>query len=114
MLCFMGSKENITTTPEKPVSFGEMWQEFKANKCLQLVLSIFIVVFLASFISAPVNAYYTKLNEYSSTAQNAILWFTCIIPAMLLVVVGCLIYKYPLTDERLDEINKEIEARNHA
>jgi len=25
--------------------------------------------------------------------------------------VGCLIYKYPLTDERLDEINKEIEAR---
>ena len=31
-LCFLGSKENITTTPEKPVSFKEMWQEFKANK----------------------------------------------------------------------------------
>ena len=113
MLCFMGSKENITTTPEKPVTFGEMWQEFKANKCLQLVLSIFVVVFLASFISAPVNAYYTKLANYSAIAQNAILVFTCIIPAILLVVVGCLIYKYPLTDERLDEINKEIEARNN-
>ena len=108
----MGSKENITTTPEKPVSYGEMWQEFKANKCLQLVLSIFVVVFLASFISAPVNAYYPKLNEYSETAQNAILWFTSIIPAILLIFVGCLIYKYPLTDERLDEINREIEARN--
>ena len=113
MLCFMGSKENITTTPEKPVSFGEMWQEFKANKCLQLVLSIFVVVFLASFISAPVNAYYTKLANYSAIAQNAILVFTCIIPAALLVVVGCLIYKYPLTDEKLDEINKEIEARSN-
>jgi GPH family glycoside/pentoside/hexuronide:cation symporter len=90
-----------------------MWQEFKANKCLQLVLSIFVVVFLASFISAPVNAYYTKLANYSAIAQNAILVFTCIIPAILLVVVGCLIYKYPLTDERLDEINKEIEARNN-
>ena len=111
MLCFKGSKENITTTPEKPVSFGEMWQEFKANKCLQLVLGIFVVVFLASFISAPVNAYYPKLANYSAIAQNAILIFTTIIPAILLVIVGYLIYKYPLTDERLDEMSREIEAR---
>ena len=111
IFCFMGSKENITTTPEKPVSFAEMWKEFKANKCLQLVLGIFVVVFLASFISAPVNAYYVKLANYSEIAQNAILWFTCIIPAVLLLVVGYLVYKYPLTDELLDEINKEIERR---
>ena len=112
LMCFTGCKERIATTPEKPVTYGEMFAEFKANKCLQLVLSIFVAVFLASFISAPVNAYYTKLNEYSPTAQNAILWFTCIIPAILLIVVGCLVYKYPLTDERLDDINKEIEERN--
>lgn len=110
--CFLGSKENITTTPEKPVSFGDMFKEFKANKCLQLVLGIFVVVFLASFISAPVNAYYTELSKYSETAQNAILWFTCIIPAMLLIVVAYLIHQYPLTDERLDEMNREIEERN--
>jgi GPH family glycoside/pentoside/hexuronide:cation symporter len=114
LLCFTGCKENIATTPEKPVTYGEMFAEFKANKCLQLVLSIFVVVFLASFISAPVNAYYTKLANYSEVAQNAILWFTCIIPAILLILVGFLIYKYPLTDERLDEINKEIEARTKA
>ena len=111
-LCFLGSKENITTTPEKPVSFGDMFKEFKANKCLQLVLGVFVVVFLASFISAPVNAYYTELAKYNDTVQNAILWFTCIIPALLLVVVALLIKKYPLTDERLDEMNREIEARN--
>jgi GPH family glycoside/pentoside/hexuronide:cation symporter len=111
LYCFTGCKERIATTPEKPVTYGEMFAEFKANKCLQLVLSIFVTVFLASFISAPVNAYYTHLAEYSVTAQNAILVFTCIIPAALLIVVACLIYRYPLTDERLDEINKEIEAR---
>ena len=72
-----------------------------------------MVVFLASFISAPVNAYYTELNKYNPTVQNAILWFTTIIPAVLLVFVGYLIYKYPLTDEKLDEINKAIEARNN-
>jgi GPH family glycoside/pentoside/hexuronide:cation symporter len=76
------------------------------------VLSIFVVVFLASFISAPVNAYYVKLANYSEIAQNAILMFTTVIPAILLLVVGYLIYKYPLTDERLDEINNEIEARH--
>lgn len=108
----MGSKENITTTPDKPVSFAEMWQEFKVNKCLQLVLGIFVVVFLASFISAPVNAYYVKLANYSEIAQNAILMFTTIIPGLLLVIVGYLVYKYPLTDEKLDEINHEIEARS--
>ena len=29
-----------------------------------------------------------------------------------LLVVGYLVYKYPLTDEKLDEINREIEARH--
>jgi len=112
MLCFTGCKERIATTPEKPVTYGEMFAEFKANKCLQLMLSIFVVVFLASFISAPVNAYYPKLATYSANAQEAILWFTCVIPASLLVIVGYLIFKYPLTDEKLDEFNKAIEARS--
>ena len=112
-LCFLGSKENIATTPEKPVSFGDMFKEFKANKCLQLVLGVFVVVFLASFISAPVNAYYTELSKYNDTVQNEILWFTTIIPALLLIVVALLIKKYPLTDERLDEMNREIEARKN-
>ncbi|MBP5419256.1 MAG: MFS transporter, partial [Bacteroidales bacterium] len=111
-LCFLGSKENITPTPGKPFSFGDMFREIKANKCLQLMLGIFVVVFLASFVSAPVNVYYTELNNYSATAQNAILIFTTIIPAALLVLVAYLIKKYPLTDERLDEMNREIEARH--
>lgn len=111
LLCFNGCKERIATTPKKPVSYGEMFQEFKANKCLQLMLCIFVVVFLASFISAPVNAYYPKLADYSATSQEAILWFTCVIPAILLVVVGYLIYKYPLTDEVINKMNQEIENR---
>lgn len=112
LFCYKNCRENIATTPEKPVTYGEMWREFKSNKCLLLMLGVFVVVFLASFISAPVNAYYPKLNDYSAIAQNAILWFTCIIPALLLVLVAYLIYKYPLTDERLEEMSKEIEARS--
>lgn len=110
--CFKSCKENIATTPEKPVTYGEMFAEFKVNKCLQLMIGIFVVVFLASFISGPVNAYYMDLEKYSDTVQNAILWFTTIIPAILLIVVGYLIYKYPLTDEKLDEMNKAISDRH--
>ena len=114
--CTLNSTNGVEVAANhiKPVTFGEMWKEFKANKCLQLVLGIFIVVFLASFISAPVNAYYTKLNDYNATAQNAILFFTSIIPAVLLVVVGYLIYRYPLTDQKLDEMNRAIEDRQAA
>ena len=111
LLCFKGCKERIATTPEKPVTYGEMFQEFRANKCLQLMLAIFVVVFLASFISAPVNAYYPKLANYSASAQEAILWFTCVIPALLLILVGYLIYRYPLTDEVINKMNQEIENR---
>lgn len=111
LFCFKGCQERIATTPEKPVTYGEMFKEFAANKCLQLMICIFITVFLASFISAPVNAYYPNLADYSETSKEAILWFTTIIPAALLIVVGLLIYKYPLTDEKLDEMNREIEAR---
>lgn len=113
MLCFKGCKEKIATTPAKPVTYGEMFKEFRINKCLQLMICIFIVVFLASFISTPVNAYYVKLNAYSPTVQEAILWFTCIIPAVLLILVAYLIYKYPLTDEKLNEFNKAIAERNN-
>ena len=111
LFCFKGCQERIATTPEKPVTYGEMFKEFAANKCLQLMICIFITVFLASFISAPVNAYYPNLAEYSESSKEAILWFTTIIPAALLIVVGFLIYKYPLTDEKLDQMNREIEAR---
>ena len=76
------------------------------------MICIFITVFMASFISAPVNAYYPKLADYSDASKEAILWFTTVIPALLLIVVAYLIYKYPLTDERLDQMNREIEARN--
>ena len=75
------------------------------------MLCIFVVVFLASFISAPVNAYYPKLADYSAASQEAILWFTCVIPAVLLIIVGYLIYKYPLTDEVINKMNQEIEDR---
>ena len=44
-------------------------------------------------------------------AEQGILWLVCVIPAILLLLAIFIISKYDLSDERMDEINREIEAR---
>lgn len=50
--------------------------------------------------------------EQSPLAQQGILWLVCVIPALLLILAMFIISKYELTDEVIDNINKEIEQRN--
>ena len=45
-------------------------------------------------------------------AEQGILWLVCVIPAILLLLAIWIISKYELSDEKMDEINREIEARH--
>ena len=45
-------------------------------------------------------------------ALQGILWLVCVIPAILLLLAIWIISKYDLSDEKMDEINNEIEARH--
>ena len=56
-------------------------------------------------------AYNKDSIEQTPLAQEGILWLVCVIPAMLLGLAMWIISKYELTDEKIDEINREIEAR---
>jgi GPH family glycoside/pentoside/hexuronide:cation symporter len=47
-------------------------------------------------------------------ALQGILWMVCVIPAILLLLAIWIISKYELSDERMDEINREIESRHLA
>ena len=47
-------------------------------------------------------------------ALQGILWLECVIPAILLLLAIWIISKYDLSDEKMDEINREIEARHLA
>ena len=47
-------------------------------------------------------------------AEQGILWLVCVIPAVLLLLAIFIISKYELSDEKMDEINREIEARHLA
>ncbi len=57
---------------------------------------------------------FDKNNAVSQSplAEQGILWLVAIIPAILLIIAMFIISKYELDDERIDEINKEIENRN--
>ncbi len=51
--------------------------------------------------------------EQTVFAQQGILWLVAIIPAILLILAMFIISRYELTDQRIDEINREIEARHN-
>ncbi len=44
-------------------------------------------------------------------AEQGILWLVCVIPALLLLLAMFIISKYELSDEKMDEINRAIEAK---
>ena len=49
--------------------------------------------------------------QQTPLALQGILWLVCVIPAVLLLLAIWIISKYELTDARMDQINREIEAR---
>ena len=59
---------------------------------------------------------FDQTNEVSQSAfaQQGILWLITIIPAILIVASIFIIKQYTLTDKVIDNINREIEARNAA
>ena len=50
--------------------------------------------------------------EQTAMAQQGILWLVAVIPAILLVLAMFIISKYELDDDRIDEINRAIEAKH--
>ena len=51
------------------------------------------------------------LEQQAPLAQEGIRWLVCIIPALLLVLAMFIISKYELSDEVINDINQQIEAR---
>ena len=56
---------------------------------------------------------FNQANEFTQSplAQQGILWLVCVLPALLLLLAMFIISKYELTDERMEEINHAIAAR---
>ena len=112
------------------VATGYMWAlvpevisygEWKSGKRIAGIVNALTGIFykagmaLGGVVPGAVLAYvqYNKDSvEQTPLAQEGILWLVCVIPAILLGLAMWIISKYELTDDKIDQINKEIEARN--
>ena len=98
------------------VSYGE----YKSGKRIAGIVNALTGIFfklgmaLGGVVPGAVLAFVgfnASLDKQSAFAEQGILWLVCVIPAILLGLAIFIISKYELSDEKMDEINKEIEAR---
>ncbi len=113
--CFSQCKERVVmdASETENVKMSDLWMEFFHNRPLRVVALFFITAFAMMSVGNAAGAYFMNgLEKQTVEAQEGIRWLVCVIPAILLMVAMWIISKYELTDEKIDEINKEIEARN--
>jgi GPH family glycoside/pentoside/hexuronide:cation symporter len=112
------------------VATGYMWAlvpevisygEYKSGKRIAGIVNALTGIFfkagmtLGSVVAPAILAYVAynpEVIDQTPTAEEGILWLMCIIPAALLLLAMFIISKYELSDEVIDRINQEIEAKN--
>ena len=94
------------------VRTSDLWREFMHNGPLRILALFFVTAFAMMSVGNAAGAYFMNgLENQTPLAQEGIRWLVCVIPAILLAVAMAIIARYPLTDEVVDEINREIEER---
>ncbi len=100
------------------ISFGEYTHGCRIAGIVNALTGIFYKAGMAlgGVVPGLVLAFvgFDQTNEVSQTAftQQGILWLVAVIPAMLLMLAMFIISRYDLSDEKIEEINREIERRN--
>ena len=115
VFCFTQTKERVVMDQSESanVKVSDLWMEFMRNRPLRVIALFFITAFAMMSVGNAAGAYFMNdLELQTPLAQEGIRWLVCIIPAILLVVAMWIISKYELTDEKIDQINKEIEQRH--
>lgn len=100
------------------ISYGEYTHGKRISGIVNALTGIFYKAGMAlgGVVPGLVLAYvgFDNTNEVAQSplAEQGILWLVCVIPAMLLIVAMFIISKYELSDEVIENINREIELRN--
>lgn len=117
IFCFSQCKERVVMDSKEAanVKVSDLWMEFAKNKPLRVLAFFFVTAFAMMSVGNAAGAYFTaeQSNYDLPTMQwQGILAILCIIPSVLLILAMWIISMYELSDEKVDQINREIEARN--
>jgi len=112
--CFTQTKERVVMEDKetKNVKVSDLWVEFFRNGPLRVIALYFITAFCCMNVHNSSVGYFYGMDGQKASAQEGIRWLVAVIPAILMVVMIIIMYFYSLTDEKIEEINKEIEKRN--
>ena len=116
VFCFTQTHERVVMDEEetKNVRVSDLWTEFRRNRPLRIVALFFITAFAMTSVGNAAGAYFMNdLEMQTPLAQEGIRWLVCVIPALMLLLAMFIISKYELSDEVIDNINKQIESRHH-
>ena len=102
------------------ISYGEYTHGRRISGIVNALTGIFYKAGMAlggvvpGLVLALVGFDRTNATTQSALAEQGILWLVAVLPALLLVVAMLIISRYELTDEVIDDINRQIEARHKA
>ncbi|ORX41538.1 hypothetical protein BCR36DRAFT_416713 [Piromyces finnis] len=115
VFCFVKSKERVVMEDKETenVKVSDLWIEFIRNGPLRVIAFYFVTAFCCMNIHNTSVGWFYKMKHQADSTKECIRWNVAIIPAILMIVMMIIISFYSLTDEKIDEINKEIEKRNH-
>jgi Na+/melibiose symporter-like transporter len=114
--CFFASKERIAMEEKetKNVKVTDLFTEFVRNGPLRIIALYFVTAFTCMTTQNTINSYLFGMSNQKAGTQEGIRWLASLIPAIFNVVMIIIIFFYSLTDEKIDEINREIERRHKA
>jgi len=114
IFCFTQTKERVVMKENETqnVKISDLWKEFLRNRPLRVLSYFFIIAFIAMFSSNSTTAYLMDdLHLQVKSAQEGVRWCVTVIPSILFFINMIIISRYELTDEKIEQINKEIEER---
>ena len=117
IFCFSQCKERVVMDSKEAenVKVSDLWLEFVKNRPLRVIAFFFITAFAMMSVGNAAGPYFKA--EQANLALPEMQWqgilaILCVIPSILLLLAMFIISRYELDDARVDEINREIEARN--
>lgn len=115
LFCFSQCKERVVMNEKEAagVRVSDLWMEFLHNRPLRVLAFFFVTAFAMMSVGNSAGAYFMaeRASDINATQWQGILCLLCVIPSILLALAIFIISKYELSDEKIDEINKAIEAR---
>lgn len=117
LFCFTQSRERVVmdTKDTADLKLKDLMAGLLDNRPLIVLALFFVTAFAMMSVGNAAGVYFMNgMDQQSPLAQEGIRWLVCVIPAMLLIVAMVIISRYTLTDEVIDNINREIESRAKA